>query len=761
VSGQAKVGGLVGDGDPIHVSNSFWNLESSGLAQSVGGLGLSMTQMQDPNTYLTAGWDFLNEVGNGASEHWDMSSEEEYPVLSVFQEFVPLILTGRGTPELPYTIQTREELSSVWYRPTAHYRVSADIDMSGIVLSNALVPTFTGRFEGEGHKICSLSICGGGNLGLIGALTGQAIVTNLGLEDVNIVGTGEYVGGLVGYNQGAISDCNCIGIVHGLSVLGGLSGYNSGEITRCFSSGDFQGEGAVGGVVGHNDEGYISQSYCTGTVSATSWRVGGLVGYNYDGKVLNSYSHVRVSGLGEVGGLVGFIFGRDSRVVSSYSTGLVQGTGPNIGGLVGYDNGDSVADSIWDRESSGTSSSDGGIGLASVEMKDPYALSLNGFGQDPNWILDAGVDCPRLAWEGTTGQLIGEPEIDWLVGRGSEEDPYCIDTSAQLFMLSKASVLWDKHFRLRSDLDLDPNLLEREVFGQAVIPEFSGSFDGNGHLISNLCIRGNNRLGMFGRLKSGASVRNLGLVHVNVVGKGSDIGGLAGRIASGFISNCLVTGSVQGRFAVGGLAGYLSGDILNCSSTADVSGTQFHIGGLVGRNGGSITNSYAMGNVRGSGDAVGGLVGRNNGYVAASYSTGSVTGEGRDVGGLVGHNSYGRLLNCYSMSSTSSAAWYAGGLVGFTERGSITNCYSTGKVKASVYARGLLGGSFMETTVSESFWDVETSGTSRSLGGTGLTTAEMQSVEPYLGAGWDFDTVWGICGGEDYPRLLWEDVECE
>ena len=52
-------------------------------------------------------------------------------------------------------------------------------------------------------------------------------------------------------------------------------------------------------------------------------------------------------------------------------------------------------------------------------------------------------------------------------------------------------------------------------------------------------------------------------------------------------------------------------------------------------------------------------------------------------------------------------------------------------------------------------------------GGTGLTTAEMQTAATFLEAGWDFigetengtDEVWWIDEGQDYPRLWWEQTE--
>ena len=56
-----------------------------------------------------------------------------------------------------------------------------------------------------------------------------------------------------------------------------------------------------------------------------------------------------------------------------------------------------------------------------------------------------------------------------------------------------------------------------------------------------------------------------------------------------------------------------------------------------------------------------------------------------------------------------------------------------------------------------SFWDIESSGKTISDGGTGKTTAEMQTMSTFTDAGWDFTTpVWTIDEGVDYPRLWWE-----
>jgi len=71
-----------------------------------------------------------------------------------------------------------------------------------------------------------------------------------------------------------------------------------------------------------------------------------------------------------------------------------------------------------------------------------------------------------------------------------------------------------------------------------------------------------------------------------------------------------------------------------------------------------------------------------------------------------------------------------------------------------------------EGVVGDCFWDIQTSGQAASAGGTGKTTAEMQTASTFLDAGWDFvdetangmEDIWWIDEGKDYPRLWWERV---
>ena len=90
-------------------------------------------------------------------------------------------------------------------------------------------------------------------------------------------------------------------------------------------------------------------------------------------------------------------------------------------------------------------------------------------------------------------------------------------------------------------------------------------------------------------------------------------------------------------------------------------------------------------------------------------------------------------------TATQPAAWLVGGLVGRNDEG----------------------------TVNDSFWDIEPSGQATSDGGTGKTTAEMQDIATFSGAGWNIiavanpDTrnrsyIWNIVDDVTYPFLSWE-----
>jgi uncharacterized membrane protein (UPF0136 family) len=239
-------------------------------------------------------------------------------------------------------------------------------------------------------------------------------------------------------------------------------------------------------------------------------------------------------------------------------------------------------------------------------------------------------------------------------GAGTSTDPYLIASLANLYWLSQSSADWDKYYK--QTVDIDASFFNFSPIGNSGT-KFTGTYNGDGHTISNLFIDRPNTdyLGLFGYIgvdsNSATTIQNLGLTNVSITGR-NQVGALGGYKRYGMltVSNCYISGSVTGTNNVGGLVGYL-------------------------RDGSAVSNCYSTCSVTGSGNIIGGLAGylRNQSNVVNSYSTGSVNGNN-----------------------------YVGGLVGFLNNSSVSN----------------------------SFWDTQTSGTSTGIGAgsstgtTGKTTAD-------------------------------------
>ena len=200
-------------------------------------------------------------------------------------------------------------------------------------------------------------------------------------------------------------------------------------------------------------------------------------------------------------------------------------------------------------------------------------------------------------------------------GTGEPNDPYLVYTAQHLNTIGAEPNDYDKHFKLMVDIDLagylyDTALIAPHVGNQDLFKgtPFTGVFDGNGHTISHLTIEGGGLMSLFGQMESGAEIRNLGIVGVNIASLSIEVGGLVAH-NQGYVTNCYSAGTVSGDWSVGGLVGVNYGTVTNCYSNSTVSGNNL-VGGLVGINYGTITHCYSNSTV--SGDwQVGGLVGNN------------------------------------------------------------------------------------------------------------------------------------------------------
>lgn len=200
---------------------------------------------------------------------------------------------------------------------------------------------------------------------------------------------------------------------------------------------------------------------------------------------------------------------------------------------------------------------------------------------------------------------------------------------------------------------------------------FTGTFDGQGHTISNLICQylgtqtGNN-LGLFGTVGSNATIKNVQLKNAKLNTSNMDsgsalIGSIAGQTTGGTVMNCVGDAEIEtlnSNTIMGGLVGKMSGGEIHSSYALPVM-TGYTMGGLVGElSSGNLYNSFANPKFNYTGASgtnakyVGGIVAENSGTVANCYVRFSRTNTGlanAKFGQLAGSNSgTGSINPCYT-----------------------------------------------------------------------------------------------------------------
>ena len=221
---------------------------------------------------------------------------------------------GTGEANDPYLISTPEQLKAIGDSTIndKSFKLVADIDLdpnlpgNEIITDSSFVGTFGGTLDGNDHIISNMvieSYSGGRNstcVGFFSYLKFHAVVQGLHLRNVTIHSAGMYAGALAGANEGKILRCSVTGNIIGKTSVGGLVGDNGGDIVSCsaFCNVRTEQEGytTAGGLVGYNGLfGYISNCYAIGTVTGVK-EVGGLVGMN-EHYISNCYAECTVTGI--------------------------------------------------------------------------------------------------------------------------------------------------------------------------------------------------------------------------------------------------------------------------------------------------------------------------------------------------------------------------------------------------------------------------------------------------------------------------------
>lgn len=218
------------------------------------------------------------------------------------------------------------------------------------------------------------------------------------------------------------------------------------------------------------------------------------------------------------------------------------------------------------------------------------------------------------AWDGKTKT---EPKKD---GNGV----YLIGTAAELAWF--AATDGKTSAKLTADIDL-------AGFDWTPLAKFYGTFDGAGHMVKNLYINSASYpLGLFGYLKTGAKVTNLGVTgNVTCTAKSNaQAGGIAGYVdANAAIENCYSSVNVTSKKHGGGIAGYTNAgsNITNCYASGNITTTsknECFLGSICGSsysntNGATLTNCYSIGDVTGSSGTASYLGGLSPDKTAAHY----------------------------------------------------------------------------------------------------------------------------------------------
>lgn len=301
--------------------------------------------------------------------------------------------------------------------------------------------------------------------------------------------------------------------------------------------------------------------------------------------------------------------------------------------------------------------------------------------------------------EGSTSVSVKQKKSDnpkFEAGNGTETDPYIIATAAQL---DEVRNFPSACFELSKDIDLS-SYLNSNSSGWTPIKDFTGKFDGKKHTIKGLWI-------------SLSSISNVGL-FANIQGYSDN------KRAS--VSNLFVNISkkgITGESRVGGICGNLSyGNIENCMVTGDISGYQY----------------------------VGGIVGDDNGRSSVSQcaSSGNIIAIDGNVGGIAGNNSQSCYINnCYSIANVKAEGsyYYTAYGIGY----SAEQCYFAGTISGTDVNQEYPIG----VSKNSCYYDSEKTKISGKPGA--LTTKQMKQQASFQG--WDFDNIWTIQEGVDYPKL--------
>jgi len=261
-------------------------------------------------------------------------------------------------------------------------------------------------------------------------------------------------------------------------------------------------------------------------------------------------------------------------------------------------------------------------------------------------------------WNGTIAS-------GFAVGTGTENDPYQINTAAELAYFAKSvnDGKWydGEYIILKNNINL--NNQEWTPIGNHS-NSFRGNFDGRNHTVTGMQISGElDRVGLFGECTKhnvNSAIKNI-TVKDSVICGINFVGAIVGYAEEINIENCRSIGNtINGKTDVGGICGkiggYSVGKVSQCYNSSKVTG-RGRVGGIAGM-GGIAENCLNTGEImiinkayQSAGGGIFGIFDDTTASVSitACVNLGKVSG-GESFGGIVGSTdskSTGHISNCY------------------------------------------------------------------------------------------------------------------
>ncbi len=294
------------------------------------------------------------------------------------------------------------------------------------------VNTFSGSLDGDGYTISGLTISTNGvnNVGLIGATSSGAVLRDItlsspsvtatdsggvGISNIGILignaGSGTSISGDITITSGSLSASTTGGSV---TNVGGMIGSATSLTTSSSGSLTFGGTVSassatnVAGLFGSLTSSTVYNTGNSGTISGGS-NVAGNVG-SMTGSTLNfAYNIGTITGISNVAGIAGTT-NSGSTISNAFFGGTVTGSGSNIGGVVG--------------ENNGTINTALGVGTISSGGTNRGVLIGNNSGTLTNGLYDSGVNSGL----GVAGANSGS--LSYIANTGSVFNQSAIYTSA-------------------------------------------------------------------------------------------------------------------------------------------------------------------------------------------------------------------------------------------------------------------------------------------------------------------------------------------